>query len=67
MKTQNYLITFKTEQMKNFIETLDFLEKQQKENSLTTHQLHLIIQTMATFIHDENLKEIETAFNLFKN
>jgi hypothetical protein len=53
--------------MKDFIATLDFLEKQQKENSLTTHQLHLIIQTMATFIHDENLKEIETAFNLFKN
>ena len=67
MKTQNYLITFKTEQMKNFIETLDFLEKQQEENSLTTHQLHLIIQTMATFIPDENLNEIETAFNIFKN
>ena len=67
MKTQNYLITFKTEQMKNFIETLDFLEKQQEENSLTTYQLHLIIQTMATFIQDEDLKEIETAFNIFKN
>ena len=67
MKTQNYLTTFKTEQMKNFIETLDFLEKQQEENSLTTHQLHLIIQTMATFIPDENLNEIETAFNIFKN
>ena len=67
MKKQNYLITFKTEQMKNFIETLDFLEEQQKANELTTHQLHLIIQTMATFIHDENLKEIEIAFNIFKN
>ena len=67
MKKQNYLITFKTEQMKKFIATLDFLEKQQKENSLTTYQLHLIIQTMATFIDDQNLKEIETAFNLFKN
>ena len=67
MKTQNYLITFKTEQMKNFIETLDFLEEQQKANELTTHQLHLIIQTMATFVNDENLKEIETAFNIFKN
>jgi hypothetical protein len=53
--------------MKDFIATLDFLEKQQKENSLTTHQLHLIIQTMATFIPDENLNEIETAFNIFKN
>ena len=67
MKTQNYLITYKTEQMKNFIETLDFLEKQQEENSLTTYQLHLIIQTMATFIQDQDLKEIETAFNIYKN
>jgi hypothetical protein len=53
--------------MKNFIETLDFLEEQQKANELTTHQLHLIIQTMATFVNDENLKEIEIAFNIFKN
>jgi hypothetical protein len=53
--------------MKDFIQTLDFLEKQQEANELTTYQLHLIIQTMATFIHDENLKEIETAFNIFKN
>ena len=67
MKTQNYLTTFKTEQMKNFIETLNFLEKQQAENTMTTHQLHMIIQTMATFIQDEDLKEIETAFNIFKN
>jgi hypothetical protein len=67
MKTQNYLITYKNEQMKDFIATLDFLEKQQEENSLTTYQLHLIIQTMATFIKDEDLKEIETAFNIYKN
>ena len=67
MKTQNYLITYKTEQMKNFIATLDFLEKQQEENSLTTYQLHLIIQTMATFIQDKDLKEIENAFNIYKN
>jgi len=67
MKTQNYLITFKTEQMKDFIATLDFLEKQQEENSLTTYQLHLIIQTMATFIQDKDLKEIENAFNIYKN
>jgi len=67
MKTQNYLITFKTEQMKKFIATLDFLEKQQEENSLTTYQLHMIIQTMATFIKDEDLKEIQNVFNIFKN
>jgi hypothetical protein len=67
MKTQNYLTTFKTEQMKEFIKTLDFLEKQQEENSLTTYQLHIIIQTMSTFIKDEDLKEIINAFNLFKN
>jgi hypothetical protein len=53
--------------MKDFIATLDFLEKQQAENTMTTYQLHLIIQTMATFIPDENLNEIETAFNIFKN
>ena len=53
--------------MKNFIETLDFLEEQQKANELTTYQLHLIIQTMATFVNDENLNEIKIAFNLFKN
>ena len=53
--------------MKEFIKTLDFLEKQQEENSLTTHQLHIIIQTMATFIQDEDLKEIEHMFNIFKN
>lgn len=57
----------KTNQMKDFIKTLDFLEKQQEENSLNTYQLHLIIQTMATFVNDENLNEIETAFNIFKN
>ena len=57
----------KINQMKNFIETLDFLEEQQKANELTTHQLHLIIQTMATFVNDENLNEIKIAFNLFKN
>jgi len=67
MKTQNYLITFKTEQMKEFIATLDFLEKQQEENSLTTYQLHIIIQTMTTFIQDKDLKEVVNAFNIFKN
>ena len=53
--------------MKEFIKTMDFLEEQQKANELTTHQLHLIIQTMATFIQDQDLKEIEKAFNIFKN
>jgi hypothetical protein len=56
-----------TNNMKDFIATLDFLEKQQEENSLTTYQLHLIIQTMATFIQDQDLKEIENAFNIYKN
>jgi len=53
--------------MKEFIKTLDFLEKQQEENSLTTNQLHIIIQTMSTFIKDEDLKEVVNAFNIFKN
>jgi hypothetical protein len=60
-------IIYKTNNMKDFIKTLDFLEKQQEENSLTTYQLHIIIQTMATFIQDEDLKEIEHMFNIFKN
>ena len=53
--------------MKEFIATLDFLEKQQEENSLTTYQLHIIIQTMTTFIQDKDLKEVVNAFNIFKN
>jgi hypothetical protein len=53
--------------MKEFIETLNFLEKQQEENSLTTYQLHIIIQTMATFIQDKDLKEIQNLFNIYKN
>jgi hypothetical protein len=53
--------------MKEFIKTLDFLQKQQEEDSLTTNQLHIIIQTMSTFFKDEDLKEIVNAFNLFKN
>jgi hypothetical protein len=58
---------YKLKTMKDFIATLDFLEKQQEENSLTTYQLHMIIQTMATFIKDEDLKEIQNVFNIFKN
>jgi hypothetical protein len=53
--------------MKEFTKTLDFLEKEQEANELTTHQLHLIIQMMVTFIKEEELKEIETLFNIFKN
>jgi hypothetical protein len=53
--------------MKNFIKTLDFLQEQQEEDTLTTYQLHIIIQTMASFIKDEDLKEIENLFNIFKN
>jgi hypothetical protein len=53
--------------MKDFIETMDFLEDQQKANELSTNQLHLIIQTMATFVNDDNLKEIEIIFNILKN
>ena len=55
------------EAMKEFIKTLDFLQEQQEEDSLTTNQLHIIIQTMSTFVKDEDLKEIVNAFNLFKN
>ena len=53
--------------MKDFIKTMDFLEEQQKANELTTNQLHLIIQIMATFVNDDNLKEIEIIFNILKN
>ena len=52
--------------MKEFTKTLDFLEDQQKANELSTNQLHLIIQTMATFVNDDNLKEIEIIFNILK-
>ena len=46
--------------------TLDFLEAQQQENKLNTNQLHLIIQTLATFLDDEQLQEVENLFNQFK-
>ena len=41
--------------MKNFNQALDFLELQQQEDKLNTNQLHLIIQTLATFLDDEQL------------
>jgi hypothetical protein len=46
--------------------TLDFLEVQQQEDKLNTNQLHLIIQTLTTFLDDEQLKEVENLFNQFK-
>ena len=54
--------TMKTE----FNKVIDFLETQQQENKLNTNQLHLIIQTLATFLDDEQLQEVENLFNQFK-
>jgi hypothetical protein len=49
-----------------FSKVIDFLELQQQENKLNTNQLHLIIQTLCTFLDDEQLKEVENLFNQFK-
>jgi hypothetical protein len=49
--------------MKTFYEILDYLEVQQQEDKLNTNQLHLIIQTLTTFLDKNQLQEIE---NLFK-
>jgi hypothetical protein len=49
--------------MKTFNQILDYLEVQQQEDKLNTNQLHLIIQTLTTFLNKEQLQEIE---NLFK-
>ena len=49
-----------------FNKVIDFLETQQQENKLNTNQLHLIIQTLATFLDDDQLQEIENLFNQFK-
>ena len=46
--------------------TLDFLEVHQQENNQNTNQLHLIIQTLCTFLDDEQLQEVENLFNQFK-
>jgi len=54
--------TMKTE----FNKVIDFLETQQQENKLNTNQLHLIIQTLVTFLDDEQLQEVENLFNQFK-
>ena len=49
--------------MKTFNEILDYLEVQQQEDKLNTNQLHLIIQTLTTFLDKTQLQEIENLFN----
>ena len=49
-----------------FNKVIDFLETQQQEDKLNTNQLHLIIQTLCTFLDDEQLQEVENFF-YFKN
>ena len=62
MKTRYYEKTMKT----SLATTLDFLEVQQQEDKLNANQLHLIIQTLCTFLDDEQLQEVENLFNQFK-
>ena len=57
-------INLKTMKTRN--EILDFLFKEQDQENLTANQLHLIIQTLTTFLDDKQLQEIENLFNLFK-
>ena len=52
--------------MKTFNQVLDFLELQQQEDKHSTNQLHLIIQTLTTFLNKEQMQEIENLFNQFK-
>ena len=52
--------------MKTFNQVLDFLETQQQEDKLNTNQLHLIIQTLVTFLNKEQMQEVENLFNQFK-
>jgi hypothetical protein len=52
--------------MKTFNQVLNFLEAQQQEDKLNTNQLHLIIQTLVTFLNKEQTQEIENLFNQFK-
>ena len=49
-----------------FHKVIDFLETQQQENKLNTNQLYLIIQSLCTFLDDEQLQEVENLFNQFK-
>jgi hypothetical protein len=52
--------------MKTFHQILDYLEVQQQEDKLNTNQLHLIIQTLTTFLDKNQLQEIENLFNQCK-
>ena len=52
--------------MKTFNQVLDFLETQQQEDKLNTNQLHLIIQTLVTFLDKDQMQEVENLFNQFK-
>ena len=61
----NLLLT-KLNTMKTFNQVLDFLELQQQEDKLNTNQLHLIIQTLTTFLNKEQMQEVENLFNQFK-
>ena len=61
----NLLLT-KLNTMKTFNQVLDFLELQQQEDKLNTNQLHLIIQTLTTFLNKEQMQEVENLFNRFK-
>jgi hypothetical protein len=49
-----------------FNKVISFLEVQQQEDKLNTNQLHLIIQTLTTFLDDEQLQEVQNLFNQFK-
>ena len=49
-----------------FSKVIDILELQQQEDNHTTNQLHLIIQTLTTFLNKEQMQEIENLFNQFK-
>jgi hypothetical protein len=49
-----------------FSKTLDFLQNEQNEENLTANQLHLIIQNLTVYLNDEELKELQNLFNLFK-
>ena len=49
-----------------FSKVIDILELQQQEDKLNTNQLHLIIQTLVTFLNKEQMQEVENLFNQFK-
>ena len=52
--------------MKTRNEILDFMQKEQDQENLTANQLHLIVQTLTTFLNDDQLQEVENLFNIFK-